>query len=60
MRICFIGRERPRKFFASGQIPEADVYCFSFSCLEEISYGKELSGETEILEEITAYSKKLY
>lgn len=59
MRICFISRDSPEQFFNSGKNIESDIYCFSFGSVGEVSYSKELSGETQILENLTEFSKRL-
>ncbi len=58
MRICFFNRDRLEHILESECVPQADVYCFDFSVMGEVSYEKELSGATDTFGRLAYFSKK--
>lgn len=59
MRICFICKESVRTFSQKrfGETEQAQLYLFGFNGINELSYEKELKGETGFVEEIALLSK---
>lgn len=55
MQICFITSGSLQEY---GHGSDADLVLFPFSTLGEVSYEKELKGETTLLEEVALCSKK--
>lgn len=58
MRVCFISRESLKEFLNGGYRFDADVVVCSFRFLGEVSYEKELDGETAFFEGVAQASKK--
>ncbi|MBQ2701788.1 MAG: hypothetical protein IJF64_02255, partial [Clostridia bacterium] len=58
MRICFVGRGSVSQFRENYQGEKADVFLFGFNGLGEVSYEKELKGETSFFEETALLSKE--
>ncbi len=58
MRICFVSdgslSEYSEKYAGNG----ADIVCFSFSALGQVSYERELKGETSLFEDAAILSKE--
>ncbi len=57
MRICFVtsgGLDDFAKKYEGG----ADVVCFSFQAIGEVSYERELKGETSLFEDVALLSKE--
>lgn len=58
MRICFVSdgnlNDYGEKYMGAG----ADVVCFSFRALGEVSYERELKGETNLFEDAALLSKE--
>lgn len=58
MRVCFVSRGSPRAFSESGERGgDADLFVFGFQS-GEVSYEKELKGETGHFEELALLSKE--
>ena len=58
MRICFV-TGGDLDFYGERQADyRADVVCFSFMALVEVSYEKELKGETSLFEDVALLSKE--
>ena len=55
MRICFVTRGAPGEYRAN---EGADVHCFGLYAMEEVSYERELKGETNAFEEVARLSKQ--
>lgn len=58
MRICFVGRGSVSQFRENYKGEKADVFLFGFNGLGEVSYEKELKGETSFFEETALLSKE--
>lgn len=58
MRVCFVSREGLREFAKGSYRLEADVVVCGFRFLGEVSYEKELSGESACFEGLAQVSKK--
>lgn len=56
MRICFVTSGDLNEF--EGKENGADVLCFSFRALGEVSYERELKGETSLFEDVAILSKE--
>lgn len=59
MRICFVSRDTPASFSATcGEgVEKADIVLFGFGGVGEVSYEKELKGETNFFESVASLSK---
>lgn len=58
MRICFVTSGTLEEY-ASRSVPaRADVVCFSFQAIGEVSYERELRGETSLFEDVALLSKE--
>ncbi len=55
MRICFVTSGNLSDFRGSGR--EADIVLFPFHALGEVSYERELKGETNLFEDVAILSK---
>ena len=58
MRICFVGKGSVSQFREQEYGEKADVFLFGFNGLGEVSYEKELKGETFFFEETALLSKE--
>ena len=58
MRICFVGKGRLGTFAKEYSYAEEDLILFGFDGMGEVSYEKELKGESDFFEE-TARPKSL-
>lgn len=59
MRVCFVGEKDLRSFSDTLDIDdEADLILFGFNGVGEVSYERELKGQTKYFEEIAVLSKK--
>ena len=58
MRICFVGRGRLGAFAKDYVYGEEDLIVFGFEGMGEVSYEKELKGESDFFEETARLSKK--
>ena len=56
MRICFVGQGAVRAF-NSQEISACDLLLFGFNGIDEVSYERELKGETTWLEDVALLSK---
>ena len=56
MRICFVGQGAVRAF-NSQEVLACDLLLFGFNGIDEVSYEKELKGETTWLEDVALLSK---
>ena len=56
MRICFVTKGR---LDAVGEEAGADIVCYPLSALGEVSYERELKGETSLFEAVAMRSKML-
>lgn len=57
MKICFVGRGRLREFKESYQSDGEELILFGFEGMGEVSYEKELKGESGFFEEAALLSK---
>ena len=57
MRICFV-TDGGLNDYAENVATAADVVCFSFQALGEVSYERELKGETNLFEDVALLSKE--
>lgn len=57
MRICFVTSGDLEEFSRRGWERKADVICFSFQALGEVSYERELKGETALFEDVALLSR---
>lgn len=57
MRICFVSKEKIPTFRLTESEKSSDVYLFGFQGNEEISYTRELTGETEFFSAVAKLSK---
>lgn len=57
MRIQFIGKGKPSDYLAGKRKERADLTVFGLQLGEEVSYEKELAGETRAFEDIALLSK---
>ncbi len=58
MRICFITSGGLEEYAANFAEEGADVVVFSFQALGEVSYERELKGETSLFEDVALLSKE--
>ena len=58
MRICFVTSGTLADFSEKCAALRADVMCFSFQALGEVSYERELRGETALFEDVALLSKE--
>ena len=59
MRVCFVGEKDLRSFSDTLDIDdEADLILFGFNGVGEVSYERELKGQTKYFEDIAVLSKK--
>ncbi len=58
MRICFVSSGDLGTYEKKQTDCGADVVCFSFMALGEVSYEKELKGETSLFEDVALLSKE--
>lgn len=58
MRICFVSGGDLNAYGEKQADFAADIVCFSFTALGEVSYEKELKGETSLFEDIALLSKE--
>ncbi len=58
MRICFVTGGSFEDYAGRSVRERADVVCFPFHALEEVSYERELKGETSIFEDVALLSKE--
>ncbi len=58
MRICFVTSGDLQKFSEKQADFRADITCFSFMALGEVSYERELRGETSLFEDVALLSKE--
>ena len=58
MRICFVGRGRLRAFSKDYTCDGEELIVFGFTGMGEVSYEKELRGESDFFEEAARLSKK--
>ena len=58
MRICFVSRGSLNTFWDNYSGSDADVLFFGFQGLGEVSYEKELKGETNCFEDVAILSKE--
>lgn len=58
MRICFVTSGSLNDFAERNMGIRADVVCFSFAALGEVSYERELKGETSLFEDVALLSKE--
>ena len=57
MRVCFVSRGGIGEcMIAADAVPSADVYVCGFQSLGEVSYERELKGETRYFERVAALS----
>lgn len=56
MRICFLTNGSLKEFSCRAS-PECDVLCCSFGALGEVSYERELKGETGLFEDVAQLSR---
>lgn len=56
MRICFVTSGELNEF--KGDCGGAEVVCFPFHALGEVSYERELKGETNLFEDVAILSKE--
>lgn len=57
MRICFVSRGTLRAFLETYDGQKADIFIFGFGGMGEVSYEKELQGETRFFEDAALLSK---
>lgn len=57
MRICFVTKGTLQEY-AEREIVPSDVVCFSFHALGNVSYERELKGETNLFEDVALLSKE--
>ncbi len=57
VRICFVGQDSLESVEKTG-VESADLFLFGFNGMGEVSYQKELKGETRFFETAAALSKK--
>lgn len=57
MRICFV-TSGSLNAYEKGNRERADLLCFSFQALGEVSYERELKGETSLFEDVALLSKE--
>ena len=57
MRVCFVGRGAPKSVLLENGLGELDLIVFPFQGGEEVSYERELRGETERFEGLARLSK---
>ncbi len=58
MRICFVTRGSLEDYAKNNAGSKADLLCFSFQALGEVSYERELKGETSLFEDVALLSKE--
>ena len=58
MRICFVSRGTLHSFWDDYGGSDADILFFGFQSLGEVSYEKELKGETDFFEDVAILSKE--
>lgn len=58
MEVCFIGKGNVAQYRALNEERKADIFLFGFNGLGEVSYEKELKGETALFEEGALLSKE--
>ena len=58
MRICFVTSGDLAEFSEKQAEFTSDITCFSFMALGEVSYEKELRGETSLFEDVALLSKE--
>ncbi|MBP3423083.1 MAG: hypothetical protein J6K86_04885 [Clostridia bacterium] len=58
MRIAFVSSETLNRYVAQGREEVADVTLFGFNGVGEVSYEKELKGESRFFEEVATLSKR--
>ncbi len=58
MRICFVTGGSLNDYAEKYAGARADVVCFAFSALGEVSYERELKGETNLFEDVALLSKE--
>ena len=59
MRICFVSRGTLNTFWDDYGGSDADILFFGFQGLGEVSYEKELRGETGYFEDAPFYPRKI-
>lgn len=58
MRICFVTTGNLGDYAEKFTGVQADIVCFSFSSMGEVSYERELKGETSLFEDVALLSKE--
>lgn len=58
MRICFVSRGTLQSFWNDFGGSDADILFFGFRSLGEVSYERELKGETSFFEDVAILSKE--
>ncbi|MBR7186423.1 MAG: hypothetical protein IKD43_02920 [Clostridia bacterium] len=59
MRICFVTSGSLEDYAKKYAGARADIVCFSFQALGEVSYERELKGETNLFEDVALLSKEM-
>ncbi len=59
MRICFVTSGSLEDYVKKNVRYNCDVVCFSFQALGEVSYERELKGETNLFEDVAVLSREL-
>ena len=57
MRICMVARGSVRSFRAEYKEEQAELFLFGFNGMGEVSYEKELKGESNYFEDVAVLSK---
>ena len=57
MRICFVSRGTLNTFWDDYGGSDAEILFFGFQSLGEVSYERELKGETGFFEDVAILSK---
>ncbi len=58
MRICFVTKGTLDEYSERYAGSKADILCFSFQALGEVSYERELKGETSLFEDVAVLSRE--
>lgn len=58
MRMCFVTSGSLEEFTGKDLGESADVICFSFQAIGEVSYEQELRGETSLFEDVALLSRE--
>ncbi len=58
MRICFVTKGTLAEYAEGFSGSKADILCFSFQALGEVSYERELKGETSLFEDVAVLSRE--